>query len=271
MIKFYCSVFVLWISISFNAFGQQLLVWDGSPLPIDLSVGHTRILDFGKNVRFNKVAVIQDGSLEAFSLQGKLYLTASTSFSIQRMRVSFIDSGFEILLDISALKSKEKPQDIIVKQADSPTKEPSNALEGASLSATPLGPIDILRFASLDSYAPDRLKKGDSRFTPYPVNRKLNLSELFIGQSYGLYESKLIKAWQVQGLYLTVVGIRNLSLIPRQLNLFDLNLDANLASPQRVLLAKKHDVGDSTRFYVITKQPFEDALGRTPIIVSEGL
>lgn len=251
-----------------NAYCEELKVWSGKPIPTDLAVGHTRILDFGENVKFNAIAPIQNGSLEAFSLQGKLYLTPSAEFSIQQMRISYMDSGLEVLLEVSAIKTEKIPHDLIIKSplTDDQSGDDDNQAQTVTQTA-PLGTIDIIRFAAIDSYAPARLKKQDHRFSPQAVNKRLSLQELFIGQSYGLYESKLIKSWTVQNLYLTVIGVRNLSPIDRQLNLFDLNVDATIAVPQRIYLGKAQSIGDSTRIYVITTQPFENALGRTPVVL----
>ena len=266
---YYTFVLLVALLSIIPAQASELQLWKGKPIAVDLSVGKTRIVDFGQNVRFNAIAAIQSGKLEAFSLQGKLYLTPSESFPIERLRVSFMDTGLEILLDVSAIKSKNELSDLTIRYEEE-LELPATTQLPAETALPPLGPVDMLRYASLDSYAPERLKKTDPRFSDYRVDKSLDLSELFIGQSYGLYESKLIKAWQVEGLYLTVVGVRNLSAIQRQLNLFDLNLEATLATPQRIFLAPQNSLGDSTRFYVITKAPFEQALGRTPLIVAGG-
>lgn len=250
----------------------EFIKTDGKPVAIDLQVGKERVIDFGNNIVFKKEEVGPHLS-NAFSHQGKLFLTAREAFPIKRMTVRYVESGETIILDVSATSRSVKQGDAIVvgsnkfAEKDEPATTSKQATSFASHQAKPLGPIDLLRFAAQDSYAPSRLKSNDHRFSITKVNTKLDLSELFIGQSYALYDARVIKGWFVKGNYLTVIAVRNRSTIPRQLNLFDLNVDAISASAQHIVLSQRDVAGDSTRIYIITKQPFETALGAAPLII----
>ncbi|PSV28063.1 TIGR03749 family integrating conjugative element protein [Photobacterium sp. GB-72] len=262
----------LLIVIPSMTMATEYIKTDGKPVAVDLQVGKERVIDFGNNIVFKKEEVGPHLS-NVFSHQGKLFLTAKEAFPIKRMKVRYVDSGETIILDVSATQRKVQRGDAILvgsgkfsEKSESPRQQ-EQATQSFVTQAKPLGPIDLLRFAAQDSYAPSRLKSTDHRFSITKVNTKLDLSELFIGQSYALYDARMIKGWFVKGNYLTVIAVRNRSTIPRQLNLFDLNVDAISASAQHIALSQRDVAGDSTRIYVITKQPFEKALGAAPLIV----
>ncbi|KJG57034.1 hypothetical protein UA38_11705 [Photobacterium kishitanii] len=264
--------------LSSSAIATEYIENNGEPIAINLEVGKERVIDFGTNILFKKG---EAGNFldNPFSHQGRLYLTAKNEFPIKRMQVQIVETGAIVILDVSATENKIETGNALVvstKKFSEPTSTSNSNSESMKASvaeyqsannAHRLGALDLLRFASQDSFAPQRLKPIDHRFSPTKVSQKLDLSELFIGQSYALYDARLIKAWFVEGSYLTVIAVRNRSKIPRQLNLFDLNVNATLATPQHVNLSARDVAGDATRIYVITKQPFENAIGAAPLVI----
>lgn len=275
----------LYITVA-GAWAIEAVEWKRVPIKVELRVDETRILHFEDHVSVWRPDQI-NGILKVESLQGSVYLEPTQEFEPTQMKVRFHSTNDIILLDVFATKSKGEPLDEMLigvpsvraaldakldetgPMATASTEPAQPALPaflgGEDKSQAEMTPTQVMRYVTHRFYAPKRLQSEDTRIQRVDINPNLELDDLFIGQSAGLFNARPVASWKTNaGLYATAIQLRNKTVVQRKVNPFELNANYLYASTQHLVLSGKNVVGDTTMLYVITDKPFSSALYESP-------
>jgi integrating conjugative element protein (TIGR03749 family) len=244
----------------------QIIEWQKKPISVVLPIGKERILQLPDNVFVGVPANIKP-LMRVQSAQGFVYLTALEEFYETRIQLKLNKTGEIIVLDIKSTNEAGTAEDIIIKLAGTPQKETSNnnkEYQTKQRETSRVTPIQLTRFAARMFYGPDRLALNDNRIrvTKSPI---IELSGLFTGASYNLFDMEAKAVFKTGNLYLTAVLLKNKSLIPQTIRFKDINADFKFATPQHIQLNQRDVAGDITMLYIITDKPLEASLYLTNI------
>ncbi len=253
--------FLVCVFFCSSLFASQLVQWDKRPISVVLPVGKERIIQLPDNVLVGVPASIKP-LLRVQSAQGLIYLTARQSFSQSRVQLKLHSTGEIILLDISAINNDELTQeDIVITLSKNNQKTPSELKTNSSstMSKRQVTPIELTQFATRTFYAPERLALNDKRIrvTKAPT---LDLSRLFTGNSFQVFDAKAQALFRAGNLYLTAIKLVNNTHTQQTITFTDIDADFLYATPQHLQVNKKNVPGDTTMLYLITKKPLAAAL-----------
>ena len=247
-----------------GAFATQIVEWKKQPISVVLPVGKERIIQLPDNVIVGVPSSIKQ-LLRVQSAQGYVYLTARDSFSQSRIQLKIHETGEIIILDVSTSTDGSTQENIIVKL---PKELSGNATEvaQAELTRKAATPIELTRFATRTIYAPERLAISDKRIR---MNKppKVNLSNLFTGQSYDVFNATALAVFRTGNMYLTAIKLVNKTPVQQTIEFTDINADFLYATPQHLQVNEKNIPGDTTMLYMITKKPLAAALYH-PVVIN---
>ena len=246
----------------------ERVLWDKHPINVQLQIGHERLIHFPDEMRYWLPDSIKH-KVSVLAANGVLYIKALESFPQTRIRVQGLSDQQVFLLDVMAGEVETGGNELIVITQESVR---NLSKESTSLKTTEDWRIRLTRYAAQQLYAPERLAGGDSAIkrialelsTPVPLIRG------------GLVEAVPIASWQGNGLTVTAVKIRNLSMQPLQLRfeksntLPVLNLNGRLrgdwltATVQHDYLELAGNENDTTTLYLVSNQSFLESLKLTP-------
>lgn len=257
------------VTVAAIADAPERILWDKRPIDLQLQINHERIIHFPDEVRYwlpdnikHKVSVL--------AANGVLYIRALEPFPRSRIRVQGLSDQQVFLLDVMAGEVATVGDELIVI-----TKESVRNLskESTSLKTTEDWRIRLTRYAAQQLYAPERLAGGDSAIKRIPLELSTPVP-LIRG---GLVETVPIASWQGNGLTVTAVKVRNLSMQSLQLR-FDkfnalpvLNLNDRLrgdwltATLQHSYLGLAGSDNDTTTLYLVSHQSFLESSKLTPL------
>lgn len=256
------------IAVMATADTPERVLWDKRPINVQLQIGHERIIHFPDEVRYWLPDSIKH-KVSVLAANGVLYIRALEPFPRTRIRVQGLSDQQVFLLDAMAGEIATVGDELIVITQESVR---NLSKEGTSHKTTEDWRIRLTRYAAQQLYAPERLAGGDSAIkrialelsTPVPLIRG------------GLVETVPIASWQGNGLTVTAVKVRNLSMQSLQL-WFDksnalpvLNLNDRLrgdwltATVQHDYLGLAGSENDTTTLYLVSNQSFLESLKLTP-------
>ena len=246
-----------------SSFATERLIWDKHPLKLSLPIGKERLVSFPQGVRVGLPASIAD-KLTTQSLNGTVYWTATEAFTSTRVQIQSTDGSQLYLIDVSASQDADS-SDIEILLPTTPSL--TNPATTSATNATPdskrqhptnssLDYITLTRFAAQQLYAPSRLLTA-----PHQVHRshvqQTPMTHLLRGFNV---EATPIAAWRKGRLFVTAVRLQNQTQQPIVLDPLQLRGRWQAATFQHGLLKAHGNSDDTTAVYLISDQPFKQAL-----------
>lgn len=221
--------------------------WQDIPIPVALTVGEERYLQFRA-----PVSVGVPGSLQALlrtqTVNGTVYLLAHSAFAETRILVRELDSGQTYLLDLSATHEAGASEALIIEPRARPDHLPPAVGEAGPRTHSY---VSLTRFAAQQLFAPLRLVAPLPGVARIPVQSQSLL--LLPGDAI---EATPLMAWRAGSLFLTAVKLRNRSSVPQVLDPRRLRGQWLTATLQHARLLPAGSPADSTAVYLISAQPF---------------
>jgi integrating conjugative element protein (TIGR03749 family) len=228
-------------------------VWNKSPIHIVLPVGKERRIDFPLSINFQVPASIKMMSERIqITESGSVYWIASKSFKKQRVN-AVTETGYSYILDIEA-RPKGHQHPIAIVDERIPKEESSTGQ--SSRPAYDYDYVDLVRFAAQSIYAPDRLIKS----LPGLRRVKVEKDPLPLVKGADLITEPMAQwvAPTIPSLYVTAVRVTSNSLKSITLDPRLLRGDFLAASAQHTRVNPAGEDGDTTTWYVISGQPFDE-------------
>jgi integrating conjugative element protein (TIGR03749 family) len=233
------------------------IVWDRSPIKVQLPVGKERRIDFPVPIKLvaPKDAVIASKPIQIRE-DGSVYWTAKKEFSTQRVQaVTF--TGYSYLLDVSAKKGSASHPVVIIDE-----RVPSDKEERASDAATnsySYDIVDLTRYAAQSVYAPSRLLKPLPGVVQVPIS-----NETCSAQLYRFHDLSFepFAGWQSPGTptrYVTAVRVTSKSHYETDFDPRLLRGNWIAASAQHAVLKPVGMDGDTTTWYLVSAAPFQES------------
>ncbi|PMM40579.1 TIGR03749 family integrating conjugative element protein [Vibrio splendidus] len=221
---------LLWMSVMLIAFTHPLYAqtpramnWEGTPLPVTLSVDKEMILTFDAPVRIGVPSLLSQ-SLSASSLDNRVYLTASQTFQATRLQVERLSDGARMLINLSATSAPDAPSKVAIffQAKTAPQANPRNQVITPSSQLRMDSSTLLVRYAQQSLYSPSYAiepLKGVQR-TPFHLPENMALSTFPLWQ----VNAKPLAAWRLNGTVVTAIelqhqGGRAQTLDPRQVTL----------------------------------------------------
>ncbi len=228
-------------------------VWDKTPIHIALPVGKERRIDFPLHVTLQVPASIKIASERIqISENGSVYWIASKAFKKQRVN-AITDTGYSYLLDIEA-REKGHQHPIAIVDDRIPAKDTVDSNGGVP--GYDYDYVDLARFASQSIYAPERLVEPLAGVRRIPVDS----TAIPLFKSGDLITEPMAQ-WVAPGtptLYVTAVRVTSNSLYTEVLDPRYLRGDFLAASAQHAIVYPAGHDGDTTTWYLISGQPFDE-------------
>ena len=227
------------------AFADRL-EWDKVPLKLDLEVGSERYIHFSFPVDVG----VPDNLVDQIRVQAvgnSLYLTATQDFSRQRFLIRSREDGTVLVLDIKADTVEVGSEHVYINDISRSIPHQSK---------NQWTPAQLTQFAARIMYAPQRLRlsaSGLSRVSlPKQANRLIRHERI---------QSRPFASWKTEhGLFLTVVVLTNTSNESIELHPSMLRGKWTAATFHHYRLLPSTTIANVTALYLISKQPFAQAL-----------
>lgn len=243
------------------------LRWSGTPIPLALPVGIDRVVRFPGDVRVGPPGKLAE-RLQVTSADGAVYFRALAAFEptlvlVQETEAPGRTFSFQLRAEQGASTA---PVEILTPQED--PRDASALAEGSvdpEVVALPTqyGYVALTRFAAQQLYAPERLVHALEGVYQVPLPDRGTIALIRTGAVLGEVEATPLASWADEtGLYVTAVRLRNRSqhaliLDPRTA----LRGEWLAATFQHARLFPAGHEADTTAVYLISAQPFADALG----------
>jgi integrating conjugative element protein (TIGR03749 family) len=236
------------------------LVWTKVPLAITLPVGRERLVSFPVPVRAGLPPELGPEVLRTQIVGDTVYWTALKPFAAQRVQIQATESGNVYLVDLAASQDAAALPHIAVSLPETP----ATATDAAGPKTAPPPPppprtpdyATLIRLAAQQLYGPARLRRVPEGVHRAPVTGGTG-RRLVRG---GAVEATPLAAWRAGGLYLTAVQLRNRTYDPIDLDPRRLRGRWLAAAFQHGRLAGWGDLRDTTAVYLISTQPYAEAL-----------
>lgn len=223
------------------------LVWDKTPLLLDLEVGEERMVHFSQAMSVGLPANLRD-AVRVQSIGDTVYLNALKPFSRQRVLMRSKADGSMIVFDIEASTRQAGAENVYVRTSSSANPQSEAAAE--------LNYASLTRFAAQYAYAPARLVKTPKGLT------KTALPKSAGGLLRGLpVSTQPYATWKTSsGLHLSAVIVANESDNAIELHPKMLRGQWLTATFHHYRLLTKGSGADKTVVYLISRNPFTQAL-----------
>jgi integrating conjugative element protein (TIGR03749 family) len=224
------------------------IAWQKAPIPIVLTVGEERLLHFPAPVTVGLPSVLEP-VLRTQSVNGTVYLRASSPFAAQRVLVRELDGGQVYLIDLSAETDGGGTSPVTI------YREVSRANESDRADNEPDGRhgyVSLTRFAARQLYAPTRLLLSGTGVVRVPVQRRA--VPLIRG---GTVSAVPLASWRSGDLYVTAVKLENRSSQAHTLDPRTLRGAWLTATFQHARLLPQGDEADTTAAYLVSALPFD--------------
>ncbi|EHL32597.1 TIGR03749 family integrating conjugative element protein [Legionella drancourtii] len=249
--KWLLALLVLSVSQHALALNAEHVLWDKTPIPLELPLNEERLVHFPQaisiidNEAADKIAVLK--------VQDTLYLKGKEAFQNKRLLVQLMPQGEVIILSLNVNDKAHdvKPVDILLETKEDntkPTEEISNPLD--------LNAVTLTRFAIQSLYAPQRLLVIPEGIGRIPMQTRKQIS-LFYGASI---EARPLISWHGGSFYVTAVELKNLLnkemiVDPRQMTG---NWQTATFYPTNTLAPRGKE--DTTTVFLVSDRPFSTAL-----------
>lgn len=250
--------FLLLILLTSNLYAQPVptiehRVWDKTPINIVLPVGEERRIDFPISINLQLPNHVQQFSKRIqITESGSVYWIATKSF--KKVRVNAVtETGYSYILDVEARPNGHKhPIEIL------DDRIPKKTTGTSQINSSPLDYdyVDLGRFASQSIYAPERLikpLKGIKRIEVDSSEKNLVKGGDFITEPMAQWMVETIPS-----LYVTAVRVTSNSLKTEILDPRLIRGDFVAASSQHKHINPAGHDGDTTTWYLISNQPFDE-------------
>ncbi len=243
------------------------LRWSGTPIPLALPLGVDRVVRFPGDVRVGPPGKLTE-RLQVTSADGAVYFRALAAFEptlvlVQETEARGRTFSFQLRAEDGASTT---PVEILTPRED--PRDGSAPVEGsldAEVAPPPkqYGYVALTRFAAQQLYAPERLLRALEGVYRVPLPDRGTVALIRTGAVLGEVEATPLASWADEtGLYLTAVRLRNRShraliLDPRTA----LRGEWLAATFQHARLFPAGHEADTSAVYLISAQPFTDALG----------
>ncbi|HFL2715778.1 TPA: TIGR03749 family integrating conjugative element protein [Legionella pneumophila] len=251
-VKWLLSVFILISSQYSFADNAEHVLWDKTPIVVDLSLNEERLVQFPQGI-----SIIENEASDKMTIlkvQDSLYIKAKEQFQNKRLIIQLMPQGEVIILNISADNKAHgsKPLRVLLEQnsiASNTTNQQTNPMD--------LNAISLTRFAIQSLYAPQRVLVVPEGVGRVPMQTRKQIS-LFYGASI---EARPLISWQGGSFYITAVELTNLLNIqvtvdPRQMVG---NWQSASFYPTNTLMPRGKE--DTTTVFLVSDRPFSIALG----------
>jgi len=248
----------------------ERIFWNKTPVAITLKTGKERLIHFPDMVRVRPPEERTSDELKVSVVDNVVYLKALDDFTTGRMRVQAFnhtsgsfEGGAMYFLDLSARSNGSTEQiqfiDKTLRQSGKINTEQlsdKKSFSAAQEQQPTIDMVELVRFASQQLYAPERLIQSHSAIYRLPLQIK-KLKSLYRG---GELQSIPLASWKGGGLYITAVKLQNKTKMK-------LTLDPRLFRGQwrsRTLqhtgLSHFHSETDTTTVYLVSDRPFHESL-----------
>jgi integrating conjugative element protein (TIGR03749 family) len=228
-------------------------VWNKAPLHIVLPVGLERRIDFPISVQLQVPTSVKALSERIqITESGSVYWIASKPFEKQRVN-AITTTGYSYILDIEA-RPKGHRHPIVIIDERIPAEVANTNQSGKQ--ALDYDYVDLARFAAQSVYAPERLIKT----LPGIQRIQVNSVPLPLVKGADLLTEPMAQwmAHTIPSLYVTAIRVTSNSLDTITLDPRLLRGDFLAASSQHAFVNPAGEEGDTTTWYVITGQPFDE-------------
>lgn len=245
---------VLALCVSQAAVAVEIFKWNRVPLPIQLGVGHERIIFVDRNVSVGVPRSLTD-RLRIQSVAGAVYLLANEQVPPTRLQLRDDESGEIILLDIATVDSPKPLEPAKIVTVD-PAAEAANNSASAERDGAPQSPpsrtpapVALTRYAAQMMYAPLRTVEPLPGVRQVPMRLSGQLSTLAPTLDV---DAVATGAWSLGKWVVTAIRLSNRR--PDSLNLDPRHLQGDLYSAtfQHRYLGPRGSADDTTTVYVIT-------------------
>ncbi|HAT4455359.1 TPA: TIGR03749 family integrating conjugative element protein [Legionella pneumophila] len=249
--KWLLALLALANSMHALALNAEHVLWDKTPIPLELPLNEERLVHFPQAVSIidneaaDKIAVLK--------VQDTLYLKSQGAFQNKRLLVQLMPQGEVIILNLSVNDKTHnvKPIDILLESkedAANTTQQASNPLD--------LNAVTLTRFAIQSLYAPQRLLVIPEGVGRVPMQTRKQVS-IFYGASI---EARPLISWHGDAFYVTAVELKNLLnkeviVDPRQMTG---NWQTATFYPTNTLAPRGKE--DTTTVFLVSDRPFGTAL-----------
>lgn len=233
------------------ALESEHVVWDKTPIPLELSLNEERLVHFPQVVKI--IDNEADGKIAVLKVQDTLYLKGKEAFQNKRLLVQLMPQGEIIILNLTAHEETHEntPVDILLdnpENTEEETKETGNTFD--------LNAISLSRFAIQSLYSPERLLVIPEGVSRIPMQTRKQIS-LFYGASI---EARPLISWHGGNFYVTAVELKNrlnkkVIVDPRQMLG---NWQTVSFYPTNNLSARGKD--DTSTAFLVSDRPFNIAL-----------
>ncbi|WP_161485249.1 DUF3438 family protein [Aliivibrio fischeri] len=268
----------LMMFMSFQISALEVHVWKKEPIHISFEKGKQRIINLPYHAKMSIPRSLLD-KVRIESAGGSIYITALEEFPSTPARIKLLDNGLDIRLFINAMPATENPvEHVKITVWEAPTLRTNKTSTSAQLpsflssnSKMKLTDVALLRFASLNYWAPPRLRPQlPSGLSSVKLNKSVELDNLMGYCSLGRFDFRLLDAWKTSdGRYLTVLAVKNLTDKKVYFNMTHLAMQHSKSSPHHLYLTKSGTAGDITTLSIITKLPFESAIHQKPHVFTD--
>ena len=241
-----------------NQRADETIVWRRAPIQLTLPVGKERFVTFPTEVQFGyNTHLLPPSVLRVENDNRTLYLMARKPFRSQRVQAK-LANGSVILMDLSAKKQAEAtPVDIVlpktIRARDNIPKD------NRYIDATRVNYVTLTRYAIQQLYAPERLLRGSSSITRFPMETT-HVVPLFYD---GSVSAMPLASWRGSDLYVTALWVKNGLNQPLRLDPRWLCGDWKTAStyPQSQLAPRGTPLNrDASTLFVVSDRPFSQAI-----------
>ncbi|WP_318521116.1 DUF3438 family protein [Photobacterium leiognathi] len=258
---------------SLSASATEVLKWNGSPLDIQLAVNQQRLVRLPDNVMFRFPQTLSD-QLHVSSAAGVLYITANDVLDNVPLEARLASTGEVIKMQLTS--SDDQTEDTADDVRVVLPWESVN-LAQASNDGMPVGvqdsvvnndadngdhyveqhqvtPNEFIRYAAMRDFMPKRLWRTDSRIQDLKTTNAVDLSQLFYGQSTGVFDAKIQSSYKSGDEYLYVIALKNKMPFPVDIRFDDISVDFKYASVPEpyYALGKVGTVSSFSYLYLIT-------------------
>ncbi|MGR5347499.1 TIGR03749 family integrating conjugative element protein [Vibrio mediterranei] len=236
--------------VSNVANSTEVLVWDSKPLVVNVNVGNEVLIQFPDNVRVGPPAhLINDISVN--SAGGTVYLTAKKEFPKNRFAFQLVSDGRQVFVDIATVESDvQEVVKIVLKDEydEAKSKEEERFHQSSFVSIK-----SLFQYASLDWYAPNRLKSDLFGVREKNINGTYNLDLFWQGISSGVFDMTPIKEYNTNDYTLTAVLLENRTLKRQKIRYRDVYPSIKAVSSQHLWLGPKGGDDSVTILYVLNE------------------
>ena len=256
----------------------ERIFWNKTPMSVKLKRDKERLIHFPAMVRVKPPEGITAEQLKITVIDNVVYLKALKDFKSSRMRVQAFnnsagsfDGGKMYLVDISASKhggtepvqivdkafnNKNVTPGAMVASQNAGTVTPVNDSASAEAAAPQVNMVDLVRFASQQLYAPERLAQKH----PNIYRTALRVKSLPLFYRGGELESTPLASWKGGGMYVTAVKIQNKTRIPLVLDPRKFRGQWRSRTLQHTVLSQYQAATDTTTVYLVSDRPFHESL-----------